>query len=162
VKLTWKTEGDLETEQIRAIVKTGVQELLENDRHLLETDVDERAITCMLSRYLAEQLPDWAVDCEYNRDRDRVKRLRFEDGDEELYEESRSVCVKPDIIVYRRDTDENLLVVEAKKESRGNERQAFDRARLQGFVRQFGYNYALLLKLTVGDRPDIEMEWIDS
>ncbi len=65
-----------------------------------------------LAEYLQEQFPDWNVDCEYNRKGMKPKLL---EGIEECDEHRKTNRVFPDIIVHRRNTDDNLLVVELKK-----------------------------------------------
>jgi hypothetical protein len=150
----------MELGQIEDIVSSAIQRFLENDYHLLETDGSERTMTCVFSRYLAEQLPDWAVDCEYNRDRDSTKRLILEHGREETYRLAKPVPVIPDIIVHQRGTDENLLVIEAKKSS-SSESGNFDWHKLREYVEQLRYRYALFLEFIVGDAANIEWKWIE-
>jgi hypothetical protein len=158
--LTANLERVMNVEQVRHIVDIAIQRFLSNDCYLLETDGSERTMTYMLSRYLAEQLPDWAVDCEYNRDRNTIKRLCLEQGRKETYRVPKRVSVMPDIIVHHRGTNDNLLVIEAKKSSSGKSIK-FDLYKLREYVEQFHYGYALFLKFIVGDEPDVEQEWIE-
>ena len=67
---------------------------------------------------------DWNVDCEYNRQQANTKQLEFLKvvrkilKDEKVRlkpDDTTSKSVFPDIIVHRRNTDENLLVIEMKK-----------------------------------------------
>ena len=149
----------MEPKQIREIVDFAIQQFLDHDRYLLEADANELAMTGALSRYIAEQLPDWVVDCEYNRDRGTTKRLRLERGRHEFYRVPKSVRVIPDIIVHLRGTGDNLLVVESKKSS-NEEPEDFDLHKLQEYARQLDYRYALFLKFIVGDAPGIQSKWI--
>jgi hypothetical protein len=126
---------------------TALDELLGNDRSLLEADANERAITHRLGVYLAVLFPSWDVDCEYNRDGHEVKALSGQ-------------VVVPDVIVHRRGTQENLLVIEVKKTT-SNESDEADKKKLRAFREQLGYQNALFLKLACGlERAGVEeVEW---
>ena len=83
------------------------------ERDLLEADANERSITHKLAEYLQGVFPEWNVDCEYNRLGDKIKRLPAAQPSSTDDTQGRSIF--PDIIVHRRRTNENLLVVEVKK-----------------------------------------------
>lgn len=128
-----------------------IQKLLATDAKLLALNANERAITHKFAEYLAACFPDWQVDCEYDRLLEEAKRLR-------LHGEWRRVI--PDIIVHRRNTDENLLVIEAKKDNdpRGGDA---DMEKLREFKNQLGYRHAIFLRFRVGDRAGVEIPvWI--
>ena len=98
-------------------------------------------IAARLAYYLQPMFADWNVDPEYNRDGHKIKRA---DG----------VLVVPDVIIHRRGTPDNLLVIEVKK---SNTRKADreDMTKLRVFREShLGYRYGLFLKLIVGrERP---------
>ncbi|HGF5711697.1 TPA: hypothetical protein ACF25K_004907, partial [Klebsiella pneumoniae] len=92
-------------------VSHALSELLFNDHDLLSIDANERSITFRFAMYLQLSFPGWNVDCEYNRDGVEPKRLRHL----ELYPDSEDVEAKtvfPDVIVHRRGTQQNHLVLE--------------------------------------------------
>lgn len=63
------------------------------------------------------EFPDFDVDCEYNRDGVAPKKI----GHLGLYpddDDTEAETVFPDIIVHRRGTEQNYLVIEAKKSTR--------------------------------------------
>jgi hypothetical protein len=158
----WRETMDFET--VRQKVLRAIDHLLESDAYLLKVDVNERSITHWLAVYLQEQFEGWHVDCEYNRQRDDVKRLLY--GCEILLSEAPSVydtdakTVYPDIIVHRRGRDDNLLVVEAKKVS-SNTDDRFDHEKLFLYRDQLGYRYGLFLRLGLDERSVIrEGEWL--
>jgi hypothetical protein len=64
--------------------------------------------------------------------------------------------VVPDVITHRRNSGDNLLVLEAKKV--GNpEADAYDRRKLIALKEQQGYRYAVFLRLRTGrENPGIE------
>ena len=84
---------------VTTLFESAVAKLLQNDRDLLCKDVAERAITHRLAFHLAGLFDEWHVDCEYNRDIDTIKRLKFaiEPGGN-----IRTRAVLPDILVHKR------------------------------------------------------------
>lgn len=143
--------GHNETREIVAAkIDSCIQSLLKNDTKLLSSDVHERTVTQQLAAYMQGKFPDWQVDCEYNRLGDEVKRLRLRDG---------IVPVVSDIIARVRDSEENLLVIEAKKNDQPRVEDG-DYERLDAFKDQLGYKYAIFLKLVTGKTPGIEVFWI--
>jgi hypothetical protein len=143
---------DNEERRIREVVGGTLARLVRHDADLLALDVHERAITARLTEYLQDLLPEWNVDAEYNRIRELVKRIQL-DGQWEV--------VVPDVIAHRRNTGDNLLVLEAKKV--GNpEAEAYDRRKLAALKEQQGYHYAVFLRLRPGpENPGIEsVEWL--
>jgi hypothetical protein len=146
-------------------VKTSVQnalaKLLAQDSDLLQNDVNERSITHKLAEHLKGEFQDWHVDCEYNRNHDRVKRLKFVKNRAIEIDDTDGTSVFPDIIVHRRQTDENLLVIEVKK-STSPKSKDFDLAKLQAFKEELGYTHALFILLGTGERhPEPKLIWID-
>jgi hypothetical protein len=135
-----------------------LSELLVNDDDLLDIDANERSITFRFAMYLQQHFPDWTVDCEYNRDGIEPKRL----GHLELYpdsEDDEAKTVFPDVIVHRRGTKENHLVLEFKKSTSRVNRQ-IDLRKLQGYKRQLGYEHALFVEVgTEGQAIIIALEW---
>ncbi len=86
----------------------------DDDAHLINVSASERAISHRIGTYLQEQLAPWDVDCEYNRDGIIAKYIhlitRDSDDDDGNYK-------LPDVIVHKRGTSENILVIEVKKSS---------------------------------------------
>jgi hypothetical protein len=116
-------------------VGTAVSALLEQDGDLLRLDVNERTITARLCDHLRPLFPDWNVDPEYNRDGHLVKRANGQ-------------VVVPDIVIHRRGTRDNLLVIELKK-STTKEPDEADLEKLSAFRESPNLRYlnALFLKL---------------
>ena len=70
--------------------------------------------------------------------------------------------IYPDVIVHKRGHDEaNLLAIEVKKSTNGTPREC-DWAKLQGLQEDYGYEYAVLVDLPVGNRAgeDPDFEWL--
>ncbi|OGU58728.1 MAG: hypothetical protein A2X64_00050 [Ignavibacteria bacterium GWF2_33_9] len=143
--------------------------LYKNDSVLLETkyNINERTVTHRLGMYLAEQFPEFDVDCEYNRmekkdDLDKIinhisKSLRnIKDYPEStLTNDTKAVTVYPDIIVHKRKTDINLLVIEVKMGWK-KDKAEFDRIKLEAYKEQLKYKFAVFL--IIGENNS-EMEW---
>lgn len=138
---------------------TAIARLIAVDAYLLQADVNERSITHRLAMYLQDEFPEWHVDCEYNRDGHETKRVTGLPGRTAAGpEDTDGSRVFPDIIVHRRDSEDNLLVIEAKKAS-SRVPLDHDRLKLRAYHEQLRYRYAALLTLD-GDTLDVGIEWV--
>jgi hypothetical protein len=139
-----------------------------SDAHLLRIDVNERSITHRLAVHLEDAFKGWDVDCEYNRNRYDTKRLIIGDDVKIRVEtiqtdDEHGRTVYPDIIVHRRGTDKNFLVVEVKKTT-NHIAKDLDLNKLREYKRQLGYSHALFLNFNTGspERALVTEEiWID-
>lgn len=161
------TPPDLPWKEVEARIFCAVRQLEEADGFLLRNTANERTITHRLAMYLDSHFPGWAVDVEYNREGTEGATKRILDweqvpideiaGDasrEDLVRDMEARTVYPDIIVHRRGTDENLLVIEVKKSS-STRAPDVDRRKLEIMARREGlaYRHAAFLRLPVGDDP---------
>lgn len=151
----------LELKPIGRKVLNALSTFLERDEFLLQIDANERAMTHRVALYLQNEFPDMNVDCEYNRDDHEPKALYLPGGDPDLYDTD-AQTVYPDIIVHRRGTNDNLLVVEFKKtSSRVSSEKDF--AKLNQFKVQLNYQYALFVEFKVGlDNGVSRVQWVDA
>lgn len=146
-------------EIIKARLESALNKLLRRDIDLLRLDVNERAITHRLAMYLQEDFLEWDVDCEYNRSHDQVKQLKFPEG-ECRPDDTNAKTVFPDVIVHRRNTDQNLLVIEVKKDS-NNEGEDYDLEKLRAFKSELGYSSAAFIRFQTRGRPGAEpIRWL--
>ena len=109
----------------------------------------------MLFYYFHQQKHEFFdVDCEYNKNGLESKRLvefrkQIDSDDED------GVTVYPDIIVHRRGTKNNFIVIEAKKTSNGSQHQKngckCDRCKLLAYKKELGYKYAYFVRFPVLD-----------
>lgn len=142
-------------DEIESRVRQATDKLRERDGYLLNASASERSITHHLAVYLHQEFEFWDVDVEYNRDEHEIKRLR------DLHDVD-SNNVLPDIIVHRRGTNnENLLVVEVKK--RGSENGA-DEDKLVEFTKPLnqnglGYQWGLHLILDCEAQANDSLRW---
>lgn len=151
-----------ERSEVTSLLTKALSRIIEEEPELLDLDVTERALSHHLARIISELLPSNSldVDVEYNRHGGDPKRLQLperETSDRDL----RARTVFPDIVVHRRNTDEeNLLVVEVKKPG---ESLKYDGIKLRAFRRELGYQYAVHLILGYDGEGNLvqELQWVD-
>ena len=139
----------MEKEKVISKIHEAYSQLLVRDGHLLTANANERSITHKLAEYMQLQFPEWNVDCEYNRDGiDPKKLITFVKNIKS--DNTDAVSVFPDIIVHLRGTNNNLLVIEAKKSNySGKDR---DGEKLKAFKKDLGYKYAFKVTFAVGEK----------
>ncbi len=138
----------IEKAVIRAIEKLKI-----NDADLLDIVANERSVSHKVAEYLQQVFNGWNVDCEYNRKMKDTKTLEVS-FDNVTDHDIEAKTVFPDIIVHHRQTDDNLLVIEMKKN--GND-TGKDEAKLKAFTGpEYGYFLGLLLVLK---ENDYAMQW---
>ena len=132
---------------VRERIARAYQLLIERDAHLLAVNANERSLTHRLAMYLEKEFPEYQVDCEYNRNglaRKKIEKLKRKiDSDN-----TEGVNVYPDIIIHRRGTKNNFIVIEAKKTS--NTDQA-DMAKLKAYKADLSYRHAFFVRFPVGE-----------
>lgn len=129
-----------------------VNRLLHHDAYLLRVDVNERTIAHRFAVHVESLLPDWNVDCEYNRDGHEPKEIALGSGDDD----EQGSRVYPDVIVHRRGTGDNYIVFELKKSSNPVPDQR-DFEKLRSYCRQLGYRHGVFLRFAVGiNEPGVE------
>jgi len=119
-----KNNETLKYKEIQQRVINAIVALYQRDRNLLNIDANERSINSKLAAYLQREFPGWNVDCEYNRLGSDVKRLPADLGQRRKHfsgEDQKAGRVYPDIIIHKRGSRENLVVIEVKK-GEGDER----------------------------------------
>ena len=134
----------MEWTDVEARVQCAFDALKHHDRQLLENDAHERTICARLAMYLQFVFPGYHVDVEYNRHGMDPKRIGVnpEGGEERVF---------PDVIVHHRGNDDsNLLVMELKKSTNPESRDA-DRRKLNHLVEEYRYEFAVLVDLPIGD-----------
>ena len=132
-----------------------LEKLQSEDRYLIENGVNERSISHKLAEYLQVEFPDYNVECEYSRDGSYPKKLELPiDQDRPDWDDTAARTVYPDVIVHKRGKqDENLLVIEIKKES--NPMGAnFDNQKLKAFVDQLCYRQTAFITFETKAPPE--------
>ncbi len=143
-------------DEIKALVSAAIADFHKTDQYLLKFHLNERTISHRFALYLQQRLPDWKVDCEYNRNLDEVKTLELpKDGIS--WDDTEAKTVFPDIIVHRRGSGPNLLVIEMKKAGLSAH---FDHQKLHAYKSNLSYSYACFIRIRPGDSGLIEEpEW---
>jgi len=135
--------------EVAGNVAFSLEQLLDRDGALIRLGANERALTHRLAVYLEPLFPSWNVDCEYNREGIGKKR------------NSAGKLVLPDVIIHRRMTDENLLVIEVKTGS-SVRRARDDKKKLRDYRQMQRYQHALFIDLaSVLADSEYALEWID-
>jgi hypothetical protein len=136
-----------------------LEKLLKNEKEIILSDVNERSLSHRLAIYLQEHFEDWDIDCEYNRDYDLPKQLVINSRNHSS-DDIHARTVFPDIIIHKRGTDKNLLVLEMKKTS-NPESDDFDMMKLNAFRKQLKYQYAVFVKIQVYPKATVKhIEWV--
>ncbi len=146
-------------EKVERALNEALSTLLAKDAEILRTDVNERTISHRLAGYLEPHFSGWNVDCEYNRNHDDPKRLEIPRR-KVPNDDTQARTVFPDIIIHKRGTDDNLLVIEMKKTT-SQETDDFDLHKLKAFRDQLGYKFAVFVKVRTDAEPAIEtINWV--
>jgi len=148
-EVSYPNENEIKTRAIAAICR-----LYCHDQDLLDVEVNERTITHKLAEYLQDEFPEWHVDCEYNRWYEQVKKLRIREWHSSP-DDTEARTVSPVMIVHRRRTDQNLIVLEVKKAS--GIAETHDIEKLRAFTGEPEYRYRLGLFLRIGTNLDPEL-----
>ncbi len=141
-------------EEIKREVNIAIGVLFKNDSFLLGKNVHERSIAHKLAEYLQGQFLDWNVDCEYNLKGLETKTL---EGINQCSEQRTTNRILPDIIIHKRNTIHNLLVVEIKT---NNQDDACDIEKLKLFTANGGeYKYVLGVFIKFNGVNEPSMRW---
>ncbi len=150
----------MDSDSVEEKLRDAIAQLRARDQFLLENDVNERSIAHKLAEYLQIRFPEWHVDCEYNRNHNLVKKLNAEPPDPSA-SDTQGRTVYPDIVVHRRNTDENLLVIEIKKSTNPDNRN-YDMEKLRLFIAELGYAYGAFIEFEAGtENTDFGLEFGD-
>jgi len=140
-------------------IEKALQQLIKNDIHLLEENVNERSLTHLLAKYLEPFYPEYNIDCEYNRDvsstsknnKKQIEVIQHIVGKQVKTDSLEGKSVYPDIIIHRRGTNDNYLVMEAKKSSSSDKERDKDKKKLEKYkYLGLGYKNAFFVDIPVG------------
>ena len=135
------------------ILKSSIAELYEKDSILLKKDYDihERTVCHRLAIYIEKNLKvDYHVDVEYNRMRTKYgvddigdvigKVLNWEGSGEG------SSFVYPDIIIHKRNTEQNFVDIEVKMVWK-NRLKRLDYQKINMYISQLNYKHGVYVEL---------------
>lgn len=132
-------------DQLYEKVEKSVRTFFKKDRNLLDIDVHEGSIAHKVAEYLQYEFPDMNVDCEYNRQGDSGKVKKSLNTDQ---------AIRPDIIVHKRGTKYNCLVIEIKKSGSQIKDIKNDHTKLKELTdpNTHGYKVGLFLEIDIGSK----------
>lgn len=134
-------------EKVKKHVNKALKQFLKKDIFLLRNNLNERTISHKLAEYLQEEFPDWNVDREYNRKFGKIKKLRPKTIQSE---DTDAKTVYPDIIIHHRNSDDNLLIIEIKKNASKSDKEN-DIDKITRFIEEYKYSYGLFIDfITIG------------
>jgi len=135
----------MERGEIEKLIESSLDEFFKSEQSLIDVDANERSISHKIAEYVQKKIPEWNVDCEYNRDMEHPKILGMSTEDTKT-DDTGGRTVYPDIIIHKRRTKENLLIIEIKK-SGIDERE--DIKKIQAFLKSDSYSYKFGLMLII-------------
>lgn len=152
----------MEKQDVEYRIKRALEKLDENHHKLLEKSAHERSITHWLAVDLQEYFPEHRVDVEYNRVSNGDKKQYIDcyenDGGPIKPEDLEAKTVYPDIIVHERGTsDRNLLLIEIKKSSAGED----DVDKVECLVKKLNYCFGAYIEVDDQDDRTCPEKWLN-
>jgi hypothetical protein len=139
---------EMKEQEVQENLTKALDKLILKDDFLLKIDAHERTIAHKLAEYLQQEFPYWHVDCEYNRYKDKEKKVN-----------QKKESIFPDIIIHRRNSNENILAIEIKKISYKKKRKLTyeellkkyknDIEKLNYYKENLSYQYTLFIEFYV-------------
>lgn len=151
-------------------LRSAIDMLYERDAFLLnrKNNLNERSVSFRFAMYLAEQFPEWGVDCEYNRmvrpngeytEGDYwAKTVNIEYEGHIGSEDDEAKTVYPDIIIHQRGTRDNLAIIEIKMQWK-NSKKDFDFKKLQAYKSDLQYEYCVYIEFTQ-ERNSLKIQFV--
>lgn len=122
-------------------LKKSIEDFLQNDIQLIQNNVHENSISHHIACYLKKYILESHIDCEYNRDLLNTKTIR-DMGD-----------IRPDIIIHKRNTSNNFVVIEIKK-NQGNSNHDFQKIKkLTERKSHYHYQWGIYLNIQSSNSP---------
>jgi len=153
----------MDINEITERLDNAIKQLLERENNILKRGLNELNLNGHLTKYLTPLFEGYDVDPEYNGDiakiRDR-KELDIAKGRMEEIginpSQDNVYSLTPDIVIHTRNTNENnLLVLEIKKDSNSIKNKEFDLLKLEHMTIDYmgnHYNYRLGVAIVFGTR----------
>ena len=132
--------------ELIGIFEKAKEKFLKDEKEIIEIDINERTLSARLMFHLQtilledelyrEKYKTYSVDCEYNRINEIEYKIlkvceyiektkNFEEVDKKVY---------PDIIVHKRNENNNLIVIEMKKANSYIKKKENDKNRLKAMT----------------------------
>ena len=127
--------------ELIGVFEKAKNKFLKNEKEIIEIDINERTLsarlmfhlqTLLLNEIYQENYKEYSVDCEYNRMNKDMKKIIQEDNIVNL--------IYPDIILHKRNSNDNLIAIEMKKICSNNKAKNKDRIKLKALTNSKGKN----------------------
>lgn len=144
----------LSPEAMRNVVTRALSIFAERDMDLLHVGVQEETLAHRLAIYIECRVKGWHVDCEYNRNL-KTPKMRADGANR----------MRPDIIVHKRNSPRNLLVVEIKKSTHNTSDKSEARERVREFTGKwtkhprYCHGVVLVFPVRPTDPREVDCEW---
>ncbi len=143
--------GIQEEVELKKVVEETLDQFKQKEKYLLGKNLNERTISHKFAEYLQRRFAGWNVDVEYNKNKDDIKEIKYIDGIKRVF---------PDIIIHKRGSRNNLLIIEIKKNASENVKKK-EIVRINKFKRQINYSHGLFVNFKTGKNFDIkEKVWV--
>ena len=109
--------------EVKDKIEKALKKLKDKDFVLLKNDLNERTISHRLAIYIEDIFTEYDVDCEYNKIPEGSKILDIIPRKGSVDDDTKAVTVYPDIIVHKRDTNNNFMVIEIKKSTNNSNKE---------------------------------------
>ena len=151
----------MEINQILENIETAIEKLLAGEIDTLRRGLNELNVSTHLAFYLKPIFLQYDVDPEYNRDIDKpndrkaldIARNRIIEVGKKTNQND-NYKLSPDIIIHKRGTNENnLVVIEVKKDIHSKDLKEFDLIKLEHLtIDHLGnhYNYKIGIAIVLG------------
>ena len=155
-----------ELEKIRKHVDAIISRFQNEERDLFDVNASERSLTHKLAEHFQRNkaFAGYSVDCEYNRWGEKGKTIPFRRKTMKSDDEC-PPTVYPDIIIHtRRIQENNLLVIEVKKD-RNPQKDTFDRQKLAYFTSsecRYQYRFGLFLRFYMDGKTAPDIAWYEN
>lgn len=144
---------DMDFKLLEPKILKAINLFYKHDTFLIEKNINERTVTHKLAEYLQQEFAEYHVDCEYNRkksdtiDEEYIRKTLNLTIENIKTNNTEAKTVFPDIVIHKRGTNgNNLLVIEVKKASNKNKKDIdFDIAKIKGYREQLDYKFGLFL-----------------
>lgn len=137
--------------ELKKVVEETLDQFIRKEKYLLEKNLNERTISHKFAEHLQRKFAEWDVDVEYNKKKDDIKRMRLKGKLRRVF---------PDIIIHKRGPENNLLIIEIKKNA-SDEQKRDQIKRINKFKEQMGYSYGLFINFKTGMNFEIkEKIWV--
>lgn len=147
--------GDITEEYVKEAINYAFEQLKARDSHLLDVKINERSLTHKLAMYLEEfskqesngLLTDYDFDIEYNKNHFEAKTLLSLQDFRVKATDTNGKTVYPDIIIHKRNTNCNLIVIEVKKKNAPTGKKNLDKMKIEAYKEDLNYRFGVFVTI---------------